>query len=136
MSLKPRVPLRIGLDIDGTISTHPEFFANLSQEVKCSNGWIAIITSRFDQGNNRVGTIRELEGWSIHYNQLHMFRPYDEILELCPFQELSWQERYLWQKVHYACIERLDTHYDDDEDVLKLFRKYLHHVDVIDAKLL
>ena len=64
--------IRIGLDIDNTITKHPKFFSNLSEKVKQAGGKIFIITSRINTPVNREITKKELIDYFIEFDVLHM----------------------------------------------------------------
>ena len=55
--------MKIGLDIDGTISRNPEFFAELTRCTYAEGGAVVVITSRLDTGYTRIITEDELKGW-------------------------------------------------------------------------
>ena len=56
----------IGLDIDDTITRHPEFFSFLSQALVEAGHRVIIITFR----ESREETAAELAAWGIAYNDL------------------------------------------------------------------
>jgi uncharacterized HAD superfamily protein len=58
--------MKIGLDIDGTITDKPEFFALLTQN---PNFEVHIITGRDKDWN--LATIADLAKWGIRYDQIH-----------------------------------------------------------------
>lgn len=126
--------MRIGLDIDGTITANPDYFADLSQRIYAEGGSVVIITSRLDIGYTRLITSDELNRWSIRYDTLHLFRGFEETEGICPHLELDWYRQYLWLKVHHAINERLDAFYDDDDKVISLFKDYAQGIEIIDAK--
>ena len=128
--------MRIGLDIDGTITAYPEYFSELSQKIYDDGGSVIVITSRVDIGYNRMLTSDELKGLSIRYDYLHLFQPVDDINDLCPHKELDWYQQYLWQKVHHAINEKLDVYYEDEDRVLELFRGYAPELKVFDSRSL
>jgi len=125
--------MKIGLDIDGTIARNPQFFAELSDRTYAEGGTVVIITSRLDTGYTRIFTEGELRGWSIRYERLYMFEPYEDVEHLCPHENLDWYQKYLWQKVHHAVSEDLDVFYEDDHAIIDLFRDFVPEIEVIDA---
>jgi hypothetical protein len=77
--------MRIGLDIDDTITRCPEFFALLSQAFAAAGHVIYIISFRA----GREATAADLEGWGITYH--HLILPSDEDLGGDGFYE--WKAR-------------------------------------------
>jgi len=120
-------------DIDDTITAAPEHFAKLSKETYAQGGRVVIITSRLDEPDIRASTVDELAGYGIRYDELYMFKSFDE-MPACPHVELDWQLQYLWQKVVYAREASVSEHYDDDDRVLKLLRRHALNIEVVDAK--
>lgn len=123
----------ISLDIDGTITAYPEYFSKLSQQIYESEGKVVIISSRIDTPEVRSETEQELASYGVKYDTLYLFKSMDDMPE-CPHDELDWQDQYLWQKVAYAEAVGVSVHYDDDDRVLELFRKYAPEIDVVDVK--
>lgn len=58
--------LTIALDIDGTITRHPAFFACLSQAMIAAGHRVIIITYRED----RAAAAADLAGWNVAYTSL------------------------------------------------------------------
>ena len=69
--------MNIGLDIDGTISESPEFFALLSASLKAAGNKVHIISYRDPSPKSVVETKQELKSWKIAYDALHI--PDDDI---------------------------------------------------------
>ena len=126
--------MKIGLDIDGTISRNPEFFAELTRHTYAEGGAVVVITSRLDTGYARIITEGELKGWSIRYDTLYMFEPYEEVEHLCPHGNLDWYRKYVWQKIHHALSESLDIFYEDDAVIIDLFESYAPNIEVVNAR--
>jgi hypothetical protein len=43
----------------------------------------------------------------------------------CPYEDLDWQDQYLWQKVAYAKAAGVATeHHDDDDKVIAVFKRF------------
>jgi hypothetical protein len=63
-------------DIDGVISTNPQFFSLLTYFLtkKRNENLVFVVTAR--NPNRRKETIRELDKWDIHYTKLY-FMPVD-----------------------------------------------------------
>lgn len=58
----------VALDIDDTITRHPEFFALISQSLAKAGHRVLIITFRDEAG--RTDTEADLTGWGIAYDEL------------------------------------------------------------------
>ena len=94
----------IGLDIDDTITRHPEFFALMSQALVAAGHEVVIITFRDD----REATQEDLESWGVAYTKLvtssleaHLEHGVDE-----------------WKGV--VCSEHgVEVFFDDDPDVIR-----------------
>ncbi len=56
----------VGLDIDGTITRHPEFFAFLSRALKRAGHKVVVITFREDRQN----AASDLAQWGVAYSKL------------------------------------------------------------------
>ena len=97
--------LTIALDIDDTISRHPDFFAFLSQSLVQNGHRVLIITFRDESG--RDGTEADLADWGIHYDELICWS-----METCDLAEVdAWKAR--------LCREhRVDLFFEDDPNVL------------------
>ena len=126
--------MRAGFDIDGTIFLHPGYFAELSRQIYIGGGSVVVISSRMDTEENRLFTERQLREWSIRYEKLFLFKPFEEVEYLCPHSELDWYQQYLWQKVHHAKNENLDVFYDDDDHIINLFMDYASEIKIYDVK--
>ena len=128
--------MRVGLDIDGTITANPSYFSALTERVYAEGGSVIVITSRLDIGYNKMITIAELKELSIRHDILHLARPHEEVEDPCPYPDLDLYQQYLWQKVHHAINERLDVFYEDEDKVIELFKSYVPDIEIIDAKLI
>lgn len=116
--------MKIGLDVDNTITKFPKVFSELSYVVKKDGGQVHIVTSRSDDEIARVGTIKELKEYNIIYDRLFFLPGYAQASLNCPHKELDWYQKYLWQKVDYCLKNTMDTFVDDDEKVISLFKTY------------
>ena len=114
--------MRLGLDIDGTITLDPEFFASIAVHVKQSGGEVHVVTSRSEV--SREPTIDELRGYRIPFDAIYFLADMSHANDVCPHKSLDWFQRYLWQKVAYAIQHRLTNFVDDDPKVLPLFAIY------------
>jgi len=92
--------LKIGIDIDGTITEHPEFFVALSKALYPKHD-IHILTGRDEA--DRDYTVAELEIWGIHYHHLHIVNA-------------EWPE-----KGRICTEESLDVLFDDMDE-------FIHHI--------
>ena len=127
--------MKIGLDIDETISTNPEFYSELSRDTYKDGGSIVIISSRSENQEVRDITMAELLKWGIGYDKLYLFKPLENIEHLCPY-DLKPHQKYLWQKAYYCIDENVDCYYDDDDNVIELFKAYVPNIIVKDSKLI
>jgi hypothetical protein len=64
--------MKVALDIDGTISEHPELFALLSASLRAAGHVVVILTYR-DPERAEL-TRRQLAGWRIEFDQI-LFAP-------------------------------------------------------------
>jgi hypothetical protein len=64
--------MNIGLDIDGTISENPQFFALLSAVLKTAGHKVYIISYRDPSPKSVAETKQELKSWKISYDALHL----------------------------------------------------------------
>lgn len=71
--------IKVGLDLDGTITDFPDFFAALSHSDKFE---VHVITGRAEE--HRDETIAELRGYGIKYLQIHFVDAvWDKKGEIC-----------------------------------------------------
>ena len=61
--------MKIAIDIDGTISAHPQFFSALTNGLK-GKAQIFILTNRDPSEQSRKETEKELTEWGIWYEHL------------------------------------------------------------------
>jgi len=121
-AIKPSNGLRLGLDIDGTITADPKLFAEISTYCRKHGGQVHIVTSRSEAG--RRETVLELQGYGIQFDRMQFIDEMSRANDNCPHKELNWYQRYLWQKVAYAKQHGLMHFVDDDPKVLSLFASY------------
>jgi hypothetical protein len=100
--------------------------------VKSNGGRVVVISSRRE--DSRAVTKAQLDEWSIAYDSLYLFLPYDEVDHLAPAAVTNWYERYLWQKIDYASSENLTSFHDDEPKVISLFQMYMPEIRIIQAK--
>jgi len=114
--------LRVGLDIDGTITLDPPLFTQLARGCRQAGGQVHIVTSRSEA--SRQATIEELHRYGLYFDALHFIGDMSRAQENCPHRSLDWYQAYLWQKVAYANQHGLTHFVDDDPKVLSLFTRY------------
>ena len=114
--------MRLGLDIDGTITADPVFFKDWASSVLKIGGEVHVVSSRSAEA--RVETMTELRELGIRYSTLHLLPHISAAQQLCPHGELDWYQRHMWLKVAYALECRLECFVDDDPKVLALFYRY------------
>lgn len=96
--------MNIALDIDDTITRHPEFFAFLSASLRDAGHRVLIITFR----ENRDATIADLRKWGIEYDNV-VTSTLESTLELGVDE---------WKAA--VCREhQIDIFFEDDPAVLK-----------------
>ncbi len=117
--------MKITLDIDGTITVNPEFFALLSRAVRRDGGRIYVVTSRLGTPESERETRRELDNWKIEFDELIFIPASGDPGQIpCPHQDLDWYQKYLWQKVS-ICLDRgVGLVFEDDPKVIALFEKH------------
>ncbi len=121
--------MRLALDIDGTITSAPGFFAGVCRNV-LRGGEVHIVSSRSPEA--RQETISELAEMGIGYTALHLIAPVSAAQTLCPHRELDWFQRHLWLKVDYALTKGITHFVDDDRKVLALLARFAPSVTAID----
>ena len=122
--------MKIGLDVDYTIMSHPNFFSLLSRSVR-ENGWeVHIVTTRPDRDFDRERTLVDLTTCDISYDKIHHLPRQEGEVDDCPHEELDEYEKFVWQKVRYSLQETIDYFFDDDEVVVRMFKKFAPMVQV------
>ena len=94
----------IALDIDDTITRHPEFFAVLSDALVRSGHRVIIITLRWE----RTSTEQDLAEWGIQYDALYMAS--DDEFDITGFDE--WKAQVCEQ-------EGVDVFFEDSPEILR-----------------
>ena len=102
----------IGLDLDGTISEAPQFFALLSAVLKAAGHQVHIITYRDPSPQSIEETKQELADWKISYDALHI--PSDDF-----GMGMGEWKRSVAEKLSPS----LDLMFDDSLEVLSLMPK-------------
>ena len=85
--------MRLGLDIDGTITADPVFFGARAAAVIKNGGEVHVVTSRSAEA--RVETVTELRELGIRYSTLHLLPHINAAQQLCPHGELDWYQRHM-----------------------------------------
>lgn len=124
-------PVRLGLDIDGTIAADPVRFARLARQTVTAKGSVHVVTSRSALGE--VETLRELERYGLPYTKIYFLPELSVAQTLCPHADLDWFLKHQWIKVDYALRNGLSHFIDDDAKVLGLFGRFASSVVPVDA---
>jgi hypothetical protein len=75
--------MNVALDIDGSISRRPEFFAVLSRAIRESGGKVFVVTSRSSNAEVERQTRRELRSWGVQFDRLVVI-PDGDRGRICP----------------------------------------------------
>jgi uncharacterized HAD superfamily protein len=73
--------MKVALDIDGTISEHPEFFAALSVALRATGHFVLVLTYR-DPARNEA-TKAQLAAWGVEFDELVIAGSLEAKGELC-----------------------------------------------------
>jgi hypothetical protein len=122
--------MNLGLDIDGTITDDPIFFARICREV-LRGGEVHIVSSRSQEALQE--TIKELAELGITYTTVHLLARMSEAQIICPHAGLDWYQRHQWLKVDYSLTNGLTHFVDDDPKVLSLFNRFAPSIVAIDV---
>jgi len=79
--------MKVALDIDGTISEHPEFFAVLSASLRAAGHRILILTFRDPEKN--TATRAQLAAWGVVFDELVIAGSLEAKGELCAEHEVD-----------------------------------------------
>ena len=129
--VSPSCGLRLGLDIDETITAAPELFAEITRTCRLNGGHVHIVTSRSAFGRNE--TVDELCEYGVQFDALFFLPEMSRANSDCPHKELDWFQRYLWQKVAYAKQNALMHFVDDDPKVISLFGQFAPEIVITSA---
>ena len=119
----------IGIDIDGTITLDPLFFAQLSRDIRERGGYVHVVSSRSREG--RSESLTELREYGISFDELHLLPSIEDAQDLCPHKSLNWFDRHCWLKVEYAKRIGLTHFVDDDRRIIELFKMYAPEIQII-----
>lgn len=126
--------MNIALDIDGTITKHPEFFAIVSRSIRASGGKVFIVTSRSNSNEVKVETQKELKSYGISFDELIIISDGKTEQKPCPhdkLEELDWYQKYLYQKVTVCLEHEVAIVFEDDQKVIDLFKMYAPDIQVM-----
>jgi len=123
--------MNIALDIDGTITKHPEFFAIVSRSIRASGGKVYVVTSRSNSDGVRVQTQKELNSYGIPFDELFIIPDAKPDQRPCPHDELDWYQKYLYQKVTVCLEHEVAIVFEDDQKVIDLFKMYAPGIQVM-----
>ncbi len=121
--------MRLGLDIDGTITADPAFFGSRASAVLKAGGEVHIVSSRSPE--SRLETAAELRDLGINYSALYLLPPISAAQDMCPHANLDWFQRHVWLKVAYALEHDLACFVDDDPKVLALFGRFAPRIEAL-----
>jgi uncharacterized HAD superfamily protein len=79
--------MKVALDIDGTISEHPEFFSLLSSALRAARHYVLVLTYR-DQ-NHIEATKAQLARWRIEFDELVIAQSLEDKARLCAIHEVD-----------------------------------------------
>ena len=119
----------IGIDIDGTITLDPMFFAQLSRDIRERGGYVHVVSSRSREG--RSESLAELREYGISFDELYLLPSIEDAQDLCPHKSLNWFDRHCWLKIDYAKRNGLAFFVDDDQQILELFKTYAPEIKAI-----
>jgi cyclopropane fatty-acyl-phospholipid synthase-like methyltransferase len=75
-------------------------------------------------------TRQELKELGIVYTHLFILHDRSEAERICPFNNLDWYEKYIFQKTVYCKANHVDIYFDDEGKVIDLFRRFLPEIQV------
>jgi hypothetical protein len=99
--------MRIGFDIDGVITKHPNYFSFLTNALKREGHFVAIVTSRSALGDVQKATKKELGDLGIIFDELY-FLPETERAAFDFPPELDWFQKRIWLKAHYCRSKKIN----------------------------
>jgi cyclopropane fatty-acyl-phospholipid synthase-like methyltransferase len=122
--------MNVCFDLDETITAEPRFFSLLSHAVRKSGGNVYVVTSRTRTIETLKATRQELKELGIVYTHLFILHDRSEAERICPFNNLDWYEKYIFQKTVYCKANHVDIYFDDEGKVIDLFRRFLPEIQV------
>ena len=116
--------LKIGFDMDGTVTKYPEFFSLLSRLTRENNSKVYIISSRSNNRDVVEKTRKELRSLHIAFDEIYLLSdPGINGKGQIP-ENLDWYQKYIYEKVAFCKKEGIRLFFDDEENVIDLFRTY------------
>ena len=122
--------MHIALDIDGTITRQPAFFALLARAVRAAGDKVFVVTSRMDTDEVRRKTRGELKDCGVDFDELFIIPHVAGQMLPCPHGELDAYQKYLWQKAAVCLDQGVSILFEDDAKVIALFRAYAPGIQV------
>ena len=127
--------LNIALDIDGTITSNPAFFALLSHSVHGDGGQVFVVTSRSNTAAVEKETRAELTAYEIAFDALYVIADRGSEQQIpCPHDDLDWYQQYLWQKVKFCTDHDVHIIFEDDDKVVTLFQRFAPDIQVFHVR--
>ena len=126
--------MNVALDIDGTITKKPQFYAILARGVRAAGGKVFVVTSRSNSSDVRKQTKRELDAYGIAFDDLIIIADAEGDRIACPHDDLDWYQKYLWQKVSVCLKHKVSIVFEDDPKVIELFRRFAPSIQVFRAE--
>lgn len=126
--------MNIALDIDGTITKRPAFFAMLSRSIRGTGGKVYIVTSRAGDAGVKELSKKELMAIGVEFNDLFVI-PDDKQKQIpCPHDNLDWYQKYLWQKVSVCLDHNVSIVFEDDPKAIALFAEFAPDIQVFQVR--
>lgn len=121
--------MNLAFDIDDTITAMPTLFAAISEASRA--GKVIIVSSRSNSEECREQTLEELNRYGVRHHGLHLLDDQPEARDRCPYSDLDWYQKYLWQKVDICLREEIDVIFEDDQKVIELFKRFAPQILVL-----
>jgi hypothetical protein len=116
--------MNIGFDIDGVITSQPEYFSLVTKALRKGGHTVHIVTSRSPTSEVQEITKKELKGYKVDYDFIY-FLPELEDRNSDEFpKELDWFQKRIWQKAEYCNKYKINIFYEDCIKTVKLIRTY------------
>lgn len=121
-ALKAHPQFRLGLDYHGVISTFPEEFSAITQQLILSGHEVHILTGSLDTSEIRA----KIAGLGIKYTHFFSIPSYHKVLGTKMWfkdPENPYLEALLWDKTkaEYCLRNKIDLHIDDSPEYGKYF---------------
>ena len=122
MIIEAKDELIIALDIDGTITARPEFFAKFSREARAQGHRVVLLTSRSREVVEE--SLEEVRGYGVEFDDYYFLPESSERPDGDFPSELNWFEKQIWQKAEYCRDRGVDVFYEDCSKTIALVEKY------------